>query len=47
MSKIIEFGRYLTKETELRELEWLILDELPDGKKLLITKQCIKAMQYE
>ncbi len=47
MSKTVEFGRYLTKENELREIEWIILKEFDDGKKLLLSKNCIEAMQYE
>ena len=45
--KTIEFGRYLYKNNELREIEWLVLDERPDGKVLLISKNCISAFQYE
>ena len=47
MKKTVEFGRYFSKNNELREIEWIILDEAPDGKKLLISKNCIEAMQYE
>ena len=47
MRKTVEYGRYFTKNNELREIEWIILDETPDGKKLLISKDCIEAMQYE
>ena len=45
--KTIEFGRYYTKNNELREIEWLVLDERSDGKALLISKNCINALQYE
>ncbi len=47
MTKTVEFGRYLTKNNELREIEWIVLQEYEDGKKLLISKNCIEAMQYE
>ena len=47
MKKTVEFGRYFTKEYELREIEWIVLQEYEDGKKLLISKKCIEAMQYE
>lgn len=47
MKKTIEFGRYFTKKDELREIEWILLDETPDGKKLLLSKYCLAAMQYE
>lgn len=47
MKNTVEFGRYLMKEGELREIEWIVLNETPDGKKLLISKDCIEAMQYE
>ena len=47
MKKTVEFGRYLMKEGELREIEWIVLNETPDGKKLLLSKDCITAMQYE
>ena len=43
----MEFGRYLMDENELREIEWIILNEDSDGKKLLISKNCLEAMQYE
>ncbi len=47
MKNTVEFGRYLMKEGELREIEWIVLNETPNGKKLLISKDCIEAMQYE
>lgn len=45
--KTIKFGRYYYDEDELQEIEWIVLDEMPDGKKLLLSKYCIEAMQYE
>ena len=47
MKTTVEFGRYLMKEGVLREIEWIVLNETPNGKKLLISKDCIEAMQYE
>ncbi len=47
MKKIVEFGRYLMKRDELREIDWIVLDQTPDGQKLLLCKDCIEAMQYE
>ena len=47
MKKTIEFGRYFFKKGELQEIEWVVLNETPDGKKLLISKYCIEALQYE
>ena len=45
--KAIKFGRYFYNEDELQEIEWIVLDESPDGKKLLLSKYCIESMQYE
>lgn len=47
MKKTVEFGRYYFKKDELREIEWIVLDETPDGKNLLLSKYCIEGMQYE
>lgn len=45
--KTIKFGKYFYDEDDLQEIEWIVLDEIPDGKKLLLSKYCIEAMQYE
>ena len=45
--KTIRFGKYLYNEDDPREIEWIVLDERPDGKKLLLSKYCIESMQYE
>ena len=45
--KTIKFGKYFYNEDELQEIEWIVLDENPDGKKLLLSKFCIETMQYE
>ena len=47
MRKEVEFGRCLKKEDELREIEWIVLDEDSDGNALLLCKDCIALMQYE
>ncbi len=47
MKETLKFGRYLYKGKEVADLEWLVLDETPDGKKLLITRDCIEVMRYE
>ena len=47
MKKTLEFGRYLMNKNELQEIEWIVLNEDSEGKKLLISKKCIEAMQYE
>lgn len=47
MRKIVEFGRYPVREGELREIEWIVLDEDEFGDALLISKNCIDSRQYE
>ena len=47
MRKEVEFGRCLKKEDELREIEWIVLDEDSDGNALLLCEDCIASMQYE
>lgn len=47
MKKTIKFGRYFfNSKQEMDEIEWIVLDET-EGKKLLISKNCVETMQYD
>ncbi len=46
--KTVKFGRYRYERSSLdmKAITWIVLNETPDGKFLLISKNCIDAMQY-